>query len=31
MVGAAAWWYGWEEEDYDKLAGALIAGRMFHF
>lgn len=31
VVGAAAWWYGWEEEDYDKLAGALIAGRMFHF
>lgn len=27
VIGAAAWWYGWKEEDYDKLAGALVAGR----
>ncbi len=27
VIGAAAWWYGWKEEDYDELAGALVAGR----
>ncbi|KAI1066847.1 hypothetical protein LB506_012164 [Fusarium annulatum] len=26
VMGAAAWWHGWEEDEYDKLAGALIAG-----
>lgn len=27
VIGAAAWWYGWNMADYDQLAGALIAGR----
>ncbi|KAF5625192.1 duf1446 domain protein [Fusarium tjaetaba] len=26
VMGAAAWWHGWKEDEYDKLAGALIAG-----
>jgi hypothetical protein len=30
VIGAAAWWYGWKEESYDELAGALIAGREYH-
>ncbi|KFY85775.1 hypothetical protein V500_08144 [Pseudogymnoascus sp. VKM F-4518 (FW-2643)] len=28
VIGSAAWWYGWKEEDYDKLAGALVAGHL---
>ncbi|THZ26229.1 DUF1446-domain-containing protein [Aureobasidium pullulans] len=28
VVGAAAWWYGWSEQSYDQLAGALIAGHL---
>lgn len=27
VIGSASWWYGWDEEAYDQLAGALIAGR----
>uniref|UniRef100_L7IVV8 DUF1446 domain-containing protein n=1 Tax=Pyricularia oryzae (strain P131) TaxID=1143193 RepID=L7IVV8_PYRO1 len=27
VMGAAAWWHNWSETDYDRLAGALIAGR----
>ncbi len=30
VIGAAAWWYGWEEDSFDELAGALIAGREFY-
>ncbi|KAH7409756.1 hypothetical protein BKA64DRAFT_571134 [Cadophora sp. MPI-SDFR-AT-0126] len=28
VIGAAAWWYGWKEDDFDQLAGALIAGHL---
>ena len=28
VIGAAAWWHGWAETDYDELAGALIAGHL---
>lgn len=28
VIGAAAWWYGWSRTEYDKLAGALIAGHL---
>ncbi|PFH62931.1 hypothetical protein XA68_10984 [Ophiocordyceps unilateralis] len=28
VIAAAAWWYGWTETDFDKLAGALIAGHL---
>ena len=28
VIGAAAWWYGWSENDYNQLAGALIAGHL---
>jgi hypothetical protein len=27
VIGAASWWYGWTEDSFDELAGALIAGR----
>ncbi|KAF2422861.1 DUF1446-domain-containing protein [Tothia fuscella] len=27
-IGVAAWWHGWAASDYDKLAGALIAGHL---
>jgi hypothetical protein len=27
-VGAAAWWWGWEPEDHDALAGAVVAGHV---
>ena len=27
-VGAAAWWHNWEEDQYDELAAALIAGHL---
>jgi hypothetical protein len=29
VVGAATWWYGWKEDSFDQLAGALIASREF--
>jgi hypothetical protein len=29
VIGAAAWWYGWERTNFDALAGALVAGRTF--
>lgn len=29
VVGAARWWYGWPEDAFDELAGALVAGRKF--
>jgi hypothetical protein len=28
VLGAASWWYGWTDDSFDELAGALIAGRM---
>lgn len=28
VVGAAAWWHGWETEDWDRLAGAVVAGHV---
>lgn len=28
VVAAAAWWHGWSDEDYDRLAGALCAGHL---
>ena len=28
VIGVAAWWHGWERNDYDALAGALIAGHL---
>ena len=28
VIGAAMWWHGWEREDYDKLAYALVAGHL---
>lgn len=28
VIGAAAWWYGWRPEEYDALAGALVAGHL---
>ncbi|KAI0573119.1 DUF1446 domain-containing protein [Pyrenophora tritici-repentis] len=31
VMGAAAWWHGWKEDEYDKLAGALVAGRTYTF
>ena len=27
VIGAAAWWYGWKEDSFDELSGALVAGR----
>ena len=27
-IGAAAWWHGWSNTDYDALAGSLIAGHI---
>lgn len=27
VIGAASWWYGWGQDSFDELAGALIAGR----
>lgn len=29
VIGLAAWWYDWKEDDLDQLAGALVAGRMY--
>ncbi|KAL3441780.1 hypothetical protein BJX65DRAFT_288063 [Aspergillus insuetus] len=28
VIGAAAWWYGWEGDAWDELAGALVAGHL---
>ncbi len=28
VIGLAAWWHGWNETDFDALAGALIAGHL---
>ncbi|TGJ79634.1 hypothetical protein E0Z10_g9132 [Xylaria hypoxylon] len=28
VMGAAQWWHGWKDDDFDKLAGALIAGHL---
>ncbi|MCA9645433.1 MAG: DUF1446 domain-containing protein [Myxococcales bacterium] len=28
VVGAAAWWHGWQRDEWDKLAGAVAAGHV---
>lgn len=28
VMGLASWWHGWDSEDYDRLAGSLIAGHL---
>jgi hypothetical protein len=28
VIGPAAWWHGWARDDYDALAGALVAGHV---
>lgn len=28
VVGPAAWWHGWDRDDYDELAGAVAAGHV---
>ncbi|KAI0409343.1 hypothetical protein F4802DRAFT_244909 [Xylaria palmicola] len=28
VMGAAQWWHGWKDDDFDELAGALIAGHL---
>jgi len=28
VVGPAAWWHGWRADDYDALAGAVVAGHV---
>jgi hypothetical protein len=28
IVGPAAWWHGWGTEDWDRLAGAVVAGHI---
>jgi hypothetical protein len=28
VIGPAAWWHGWARDDYDTLAGALVAGHI---
>ena len=28
VVGAAAWWHGWGRDQFDELAGALVAGHV---
>jgi hypothetical protein len=28
VVGPAAWWHGWKQDDWDKLAGATTAGHI---
>ncbi|GGU00131.1 exopolyphosphatase [Streptomyces violascens] len=28
VTGPAAWWFGWGPEDYDALAGAVVAGHV---
>ncbi len=28
VVGPAAWWHGWDRNDFDQLAGAVVAGHV---
>ncbi|MCU1374582.1 MAG: exopolyphosphatase [Actinomycetia bacterium] len=28
VVGPAAWWHGWSRDDWDRLAGAVVAGHV---
>ncbi|HEX3591445.1 MAG TPA: acyclic terpene utilization AtuA family protein [Pseudonocardiaceae bacterium] len=28
VVGPAAWWHGWDRDDFDALAGAVVAGHV---
>ncbi|EEU35687.1 uncharacterized protein NECHADRAFT_97888 [Fusarium vanettenii 77-13-4] len=28
VVGAAWWWYGWKDTEYDQLAGAFVTGHL---
>ena len=28
VVGPAAWWHGWNVDDWDRLAGAVVAGHI---
>lgn len=28
VVGPAAWWHGWSQTDWDRLAGAVVAGHI---
>jgi len=28
VVGPAAWWWGWKGDDWDRLAGAVVAGHI---
>jgi hypothetical protein len=28
VIAAAQWWHGWKENDFDQLAGALLAGHL---
>jgi hypothetical protein len=28
VMGAAAWWHGWRDDQFDELAGALVAGHL---
>ena len=28
VVGPAAWWFDWKQNDWDRLAGAVIAGHI---
>jgi hypothetical protein len=28
VIGPAAWWFGWQRQDWDKLAGAAVAGHI---
>lgn len=28
VVGTSAWWHGWERDDFDALAGAVLAGHI---
>jgi hypothetical protein len=28
VVGPAAWWHGWDRQDWDRLAGAVVAGHI---
>lgn len=27
-VGASMWWHGWQRDDFDEIAGSLIAGHL---
>ncbi|QKX56395.1 uncharacterized protein TRUGW13939_03498 [Talaromyces rugulosus] len=28
VIGSAAWWYSWQKNDWNRLAGALVAGHL---